>query len=77
MIEIKNIIEWLHPVIQVIDLMSGLILIGGFVVGIFKFVGILFADYAKQFKAYQMLRRTTGIYIILGLEFMIIVYRFI
>lgn len=72
MMEFKHAIEWLHPAVGIIDLISGIILIGGFIVGIIKFVGIIFMERHKQFTAYQMLRRSVGIYIILGLEFMII-----
>lgn len=62
----------LEPLVSILDFMSVFIVLWGFFIGFIRFIYVEFFHSQGKFAQYQELRRTVGIYIILGLEFMIV-----
>lgn len=63
---------YFEPIISILDFMSVFIVLWGFVMGFLRFVYVEFFHREGKFVQYEELRRSVGIYIILGLEFMIV-----
>lgn len=72
----KEMLEKLYdlvvPLADTINFLSLLIIVLGFIVGFTRFISIEIRGKVNRYIELQQLRRTVGIYIILGLEFMII-----
>lgn len=62
----------MEPLVSILDFMSMFIVLWGFIIGFLKFVYVEFLHPQGKFAQYEELRRSVGIYIILGLEFMIV-----
>lgn len=70
--KLETIFSLVEPISTILSLICVAILFWGFVVGIANFVYIEFFHRDGKFIQYQQLRRTMGVYIILGLEFLIV-----
>lgn len=69
---LNHVYEYMEPLVTLLDFASASIILWGFILGFVKLVNIEFFTSGPKFAAYQGLRRTVGIYIILGLEFMVV-----
>jgi len=63
---------YFEPLVTLLDFMSVFIILWGFFIGFLRFIYVEFFHREGKFAQYQELRRSVGIYIILGLEFMIV-----
>lgn len=63
---------YLEPVVSILDFASMFIILWGFLIGFLRFMYVEFFHPQGKFIQYQELRRSVGLYIILGLEFMIV-----
>jgi uncharacterized membrane protein len=70
--KINMIYSYLEPVVSILDFASMFIVLWGFLIGFLRFIYIEFFHPQGKFIQYQELRRSVGLYIILGLEFMIV-----
>ncbi len=70
--KLNQLYNYLEPLVSILDFMSVFIILWGFFVGFMKFISIEFFHHQGKYQQYQELRRTVGIYIILGLEFMVV-----
>ncbi len=70
--KLNALYNYLEPLISILDFASILIILWGFLMGFLRFIYIEFFHRDGKFIQYQELRRSVGIYIILGLEFMIV-----
>jgi uncharacterized membrane protein len=64
--------HYIEPLVTLLDFMSVFIVLWGFIIGFLRFLYVEFIHSEGKFAQYQELRRSVGIYIILGLEFMIV-----
>lgn len=69
---LEKLYDFVVPIADTINLLSLVIITLGFVVGFVRFITIEVGGKQNRYIELQALRRTVGIYIILGLEFMII-----
>jgi uncharacterized membrane protein len=70
--KLNMIYSYLEPVVSILDFASMFIVLWGFLIGFLRFIYIEFFHPQGKFIQYQELRRSVGLYIILGLEFMIV-----
>lgn len=70
--KLNALYSYLEPIISILDFASVAIILWGFLMGFLRFIYIEFFHRDGKFAQYQELRRSVGIYIILGLEFMIV-----
>lgn len=70
--KLNALYAYLEPLISILDFASVSIILWGFIMGFLRFIYIEFFHRDGKFIQYQELRRSVGIYIILGLEFMIV-----
>ena len=64
--------SYLEPIVSILDFACVAIILWGFLMGFLRFIYIEFFHRDGKFIQYQELRRSVGIYIILGLEFLIV-----
>lgn len=69
---LNGLYEHMEPLVSILDFMSMFIVLWGFIIGFLKFIYVEFIHPQGRFAQYEELRRSVGIYIILGLEFMIV-----
>jgi uncharacterized membrane protein len=69
---LNDLYNYLDPLVSILDFASAFIILWGFFMGFLRFIYIEFFNKDGKFIQYQELRRSVGIYIILGLEFMIV-----
>lgn len=69
---LDHVYTYMEPVVTLLDLASALVILWGFIIGFSKLIHIEFFRSGSKFLQYQELRRTVGIYILLGLEFMVV-----
>lgn len=70
--KLNFIYPYFEPIVSLLDFMSVFIVLWGFIMGFLRFVYVEFFHREGKFAQYEELRRSVGIYIILGLEFMIV-----
>lgn len=70
--KLNLVYPYFEPIVSLLDFMSVFIVLWGFVMGFLRFVYVEFFHREGKFAQYEELRRSVGIYIILGLEFMIV-----
>ncbi len=70
--KLNMIYGYLEPLVSILDFASMFIVVWGFIIGFLKFIYVEFFHPQGKFVQYQELRRSVGLYIILGLEFMIV-----
>lgn len=70
--KLNALYAYLEPLVSILDFMSVFIVLWGFAIGFLKFIYVEFFHPQGKFAQYEELRRSVGIYIILGLEFMIV-----
>ena len=70
--KLNGLYDYLDPLVSILDFASVTIILWGFFMGFLRFIYIEFFHREGKFIQYQELRRSVGIYIILGLEFMIV-----
>lgn len=70
--KLNALYTYLEPLVSILDFASVSIILWGFFVGFLRFIYIEFFHRDGRFVQYEELRRSVGIYIILGLEFMIV-----
>jgi uncharacterized membrane protein len=70
--KLNLVYSYFEPLVSILDFMSVFIVLWGFFMGFLRFVYVEFFHREGKFAQYQELRRSVGIYIILGLEFMIV-----
>lgn len=69
---LNHVYDYMEPLVTILDIASASIILWGFFIGFAKFLHIEFFRSNTRYMQYQELRRTVGIYIILGLEFMVV-----
>lgn len=70
--KLNMVYSYLEPVVSILDFASMFIILWGFLIGFLRFIYVEFFHPEGKFMQYQELRRSVGLYIILGLEFMIV-----
>ena len=70
--KLNALYTYFEPIISILDFVCVAIILWGFLMGFLRFIYIEFFHRDGKFVQYQELRRSVGIYIILGLEFMIV-----
>jgi uncharacterized membrane protein len=70
--KLNLIYGYFEPLVSILDFMSVFIVLWGFLMGFLRFIYVEFFHREGKFVQYQELRRSVGVYIILGLEFMIV-----